>query len=92
MESSNNNNTNTVRLMSDDRKIIEVEEVMASESYIVKKVMEDLHTHTTIPLPLVSSNILENFIQYCRHHALHAPHHVNNTSDSKRGIQSSFKL
>jgi S-phase kinase-associated protein 1 len=45
--------------------------------------MEDLGTHITIPLPLVSINILEKFIQYSRHHALHAPHHVNNTWDSK---------
>jgi S-phase kinase-associated protein 1 len=43
--------------------------------------MEDLGTHITIPLPLVSSNILKKFIQYSRHHALHAPHHVNNTWD-----------
>ena len=78
MESSNNNNTNIVKLISGDGKIFEVEEVMDFESQIVNKVMEDLGTHTTIPLPLVSSNILEKAVQYCRHHVLHAPHHVNN--------------
>jgi hypothetical protein len=81
MESSNNNNTNIVRLMSGDGKIFEVEEVMDFESQIVKKVMEDLGTHTTIPCPLISNNILEKTIQYCRHHVLHAPHHVNSMWD-----------
>jgi S-phase kinase-associated protein 1 len=43
--------------------------------------MEYLGTHTTIPLPLVSNNILEKVIQYCRQHVLHAPHHVNSMWD-----------
>jgi hypothetical protein len=53
------------------------------DSQIVKKVMDYLGADTTIPLPLVSSNILEKFIQYCRHHVLHAPHHVNSMWDSE---------
>jgi len=78
MESSDSNNTNTVRLMSCDGDIFEVEETVARESQIIKKVMEeDLGSHRTIPLPPVSSQILEKVIQYCRYHVLHAPHDVN---------------
>jgi len=55
--------------MSCDGKIFQVEDAVASQSQIIKKVMDDLGTHTTIPLPLVSSNILEKVIQYCTYHA-----------------------
>ena len=54
-----------------------MEEAVASQSRIIKKVMEDLGTHTPVPLPLVSSEILEKVIQYCRYHVLHAPHDAN---------------
>ena len=33
--------------------------------------MEDLSTNTPVPLPFVSSDILEKVIQYCRYHVLH---------------------
>ena len=71
MEFSDSKNTNIVTLMSSDGKVFELDEVVASQSHIIKKVMEDLSTNTPVPLPLVSSDILEKVIQYCRYHVLH---------------------
>lgn len=67
------NRNNIVRLQSSDGQIIEVEEAVASISWIINAIMKDLGTHAVIPLPRVSTAILKLVMEYCTFHALHDP-------------------
>ena len=60
-----------MRLKSSDGKIFEVPKAVALLSVIIKTVVEDLRSENPIPLPSVSSDILEKIIKYCTYHVDH---------------------
>ena len=62
-----------VRLKSSDGEVMEVEEAVASKSDLIRMIIMDMGTDTTISLPEVSTTILEKIIEYCRFHTLQDP-------------------
>ena len=59
-----------VRMKNWDGEVMEVEEAVASRSGLIRMIIMDMGTHTTISLPEVSTTILEKIIEYCRFHTL----------------------
>eukprot|EP01134_Creolimax_fragrantissima_P002679 CFRG2679T1 len=67
-----NNDNSLVKLCSSDDREFEVTSKVAKMSVTIKNMLEDLGLESedvpTIPLPNVSSVILEMVIKYCTHH------------------------
>ena len=57
-----------LKLQSQEGRVFEVEESVASKSLLIKNMVEDSGTDEEIPLPNVKSAILEKVIEYCRHY------------------------
>ena len=70
-----------MRLESSDGKIFDVQEAVALQSVMIKNVAEDFGYEDPIPLPSVSSDILEKIIQYCTHHVDHPPRPMETQDD-----------
>lgn len=58
-------NDHVVRVESSDCRIFDVPEAGAFQSVIIKNVMEEFGSENPIPVPSVSSDILEKIIEYC---------------------------
>jgi S-phase kinase-associated protein 1 len=81
METERKQNDDIVRLRSSDGKIFDVEEAVALQSTLIKKLAKDIGAENPIPLPAVSSHILEKIIEYCRYHVHHPPRPVKSADD-----------
>jgi S-phase kinase-associated protein 1 len=57
-----------VRLKSSDDEIFEVGEAVASQSEVIKNIIEDIGTDYIIPLLNVTSKILAMVIEYSNYH------------------------
>jgi S-phase kinase-associated protein 1 len=57
-----------VKLCSSDAQQFDVDEAVASESVVVKKMIEDTGGEEVIPLPNVTGKILARVIEYCKYH------------------------
>jgi len=64
-------NDQIVSVKSSDGQIFEVPETVALQSGIIKKFIDVVGTENPIPLPCVSSHILEKIIKYCTYHVHH---------------------
>nr|6V88_A Chain A, SCF ubiquitin ligase complex protein SKP1a [Dictyostelium discoideum]6V88_B Chain B, SCF ubiquitin ligase complex protein SKP1a [Dictyostelium discoideum] len=61
-----------VKLESSDEKVFEIEKEIACMSVTIKNMIEDIgESDSPIPLPNVTSTILEKVLDYCRHHHQH---------------------
>ncbi|GJQ10828.1 hypothetical protein GpartN1_g4965.t1 [Galdieria partita] len=65
-----NNTSKTVKLVSSDNEIFEIETSIISLSETIKNVLEDTEDTESIPLPNVEGRILAKVIEYCRYHSL----------------------
>lgn len=59
--------TKVVKLESSDNKLFEVDKAVASESEMLKNIIEETRIDGPILLPKVSSNVLAKVIEYCEH-------------------------
>ncbi|KAF2074358.1 hypothetical protein CYY_004334 [Polysphondylium violaceum] len=75
----------TVKLESSDEKIYEVERDIACMSVTIKNMLEDIgDSDAPIPLPNVTSTILEKVLEYCKHHHEHPSPQPEDKKDEKR--------
>ncbi|KYR02280.1 cytosolic glycoprotein FP21 [Tieghemostelium lacteum] len=75
----------TVKLESSDEKTYEVEKEIACMSVTIKNMLEDIgETDAAIPLPNVTSSILEKVLEYCKHHHEHPSPQQDEKKDEKR--------
>ena len=58
-----------VTLMSSEGEAVQVAQEVAFKSETIKNMIEDTGTEAPIPLPNVSSKILQKVIEYCKHHS-----------------------
>ena len=58
-----------VTLMSSEGEAVQVAQEVAFKSETIKNMIEDTGTEAPIPLPNVSSKILQKAIEYCKHHS-----------------------
>ena len=65
-----------LKLVSSEGQTFEVEESVATNSQLIKNMVEDSGTDEEIPLPNVKSAILEKVIEYCRHLKEEAPSEI----------------
>ncbi|PNH02915.1 SCF ubiquitin ligase complex protein SKP1b [Tetrabaena socialis] len=59
----------TIKLMTSDSQMFEVDEDAAFLSQTVRNLVEDAGSEGVIPLPNVSGRILASVIEYCKYHA-----------------------
>ncbi|GLJ43364.1 hypothetical protein SUGI_0900860 [Cryptomeria japonica] len=57
-----------VILRSSDNDVFEIDEVVAMESEVIKRLIEHTEDKSVIPLKYVSSKILALVIEFCKHH------------------------
>ncbi|PIA16717.1 E3 ubiquitin ligase SCF complex, Skp subunit [Coemansia reversa NRRL 1564] len=58
-----------VTLQSSDKRDFQVSMEVAKQSVLIKNLIDDLgETEDAIPLPNVTSKVLEKVIEYCEHH------------------------
>lgn len=58
-----------VKLQSSDGKVFKVDKEVATQSVLIKNLLEDLgESEEAIPLPNVTGKVLEKVIEYCKHH------------------------
>ncbi|KAJ2612816.1 E3 ubiquitin ligase complex SCF subunit scon-3 [Coemansia sp. RSA 1365] len=58
-----------VTLQSSDKRDFQVSMEVAKQSVLIKNLIDDLgETEEAIPLPNVTSKVLEKVIEYCEHH------------------------
>ncbi|EGC37919.1 cytosolic glycoprotein FP21 [Dictyostelium purpureum] len=74
-----------VKLESSDEKVFEIEKDIACMSVTIKNMIEDIgESDTPIPLPNVTSTILEKVLDYCKHHHQHPSPQADDKKDEKR--------
>ncbi|XP_042455427.1 SKP1-like protein 1 [Zingiber officinale] len=59
----------TIKLISGDGEMFEVEEAVAFQSNIIKSLADEDNADDCIPLPRVDSQILSKVLEFCRKHA-----------------------
>ena len=75
----------TVKLQSSDGEAFEVEREVAVMSLTVKNMLDDIgETDAPIPLPNVTSKILQKVIEYCKYHKDHPTPVSEEKKDEKR--------
>eukprot|EP00871_Galdieria_phlegrea_P003737 jgi/Galph1/4364/GphlegSOOS_G3019.1 len=62
--------SDTIKLISSDSEVFEVEKNIACLSETIKNVLEDTEGTESIPLPNVDGTILAKVVEYCRYHYL----------------------
>jgi len=77
-----------VKLESSNGKIFEVDELVASESKVVKNMIEDVGIDHPIPLVKLSNNILSKVIEYCKYHVENQMASVDKMYTSKDEIET----
>mmetsp|Transcript_5708 Transcript_5708/g.9289 ORF Transcript_5708/g.9289 Transcript_5708/m.9289 type:complete len:157 (-) Transcript_5708:443-913(-) len=76
----------TVTLKSGNDEVFSVPREVACMSVTIKNMLEDTGSETTIPLPNVSSTILQKVIEYCRYHT----ENKNAPEDDQKGWDKDF--
>jgi S-phase kinase-associated protein 1 len=56
-----------IKLVSHDQETIEVEKSVAIQSVLIKSMLEDAGEDEDIPVPNVSSAVLNKILEFCRH-------------------------
>eukprot|EP00741_Cyanophora_paradoxa_P007719 tig00001187_g7468.t1 len=76
-----------VKLKSQSEEIYEVEKEVACMSTTIKNMLEDTGSDAPIPLPNVSSPILQKVVEYCRYHTTLAK---NQSEDDQKTWDKEF--
>ncbi|KAI1810729.1 Skp1 family, dimerization domain-containing protein [Poronia punctata] len=76
-----------IKLQSNDNNLIDVEQVVAERSVLIKHMLEDLGDAAIgqiVPIPNVTEPVLRKVIEWCEHHRNDPPSAADEDSDSRK--------